>query len=456
MKKILIAGLALAALWLVPCAYFAATRPAVSFSAAELGRPAAPLPRGFLWGTATSAHQVEGGNTNDWSRFEEESGRVARGERSGRAVDHWNRMAEDVALMSALRANAYRFSIEWSRVEPVEGTWSEEGWQGYAELLRLLEEARITPMVTLLHFTLPGWIADRGGVAAPDFPERFARFAAEAGRRFGPKVELWCTLNEPNVQMYQGYIVGVWPPARKSPEEAAAAFAGLLRAHALAAGALRAADAGAKVGVAMNLADFQPASRASLADWLMARGTADFFNWAFYDAIRTGRIRLGVPGFPSLDEPLPALQGSADWFGANYYTRMLVRFSPRSPGFISLRKGSGALNDLGWEIHPEGLLSVLRAARGRYGLPIYVTENGIADAAGDKRAAYLRTHVHAVRRAMEEGADVRGYFHWSLMDNFEWAEGFAPRFGLYRVDYPALTRSPAGGAEAFTALAPAP
>jgi beta-glucosidase len=161
-----------------------------------------------------------------------------------------------------------------------------------------------------------------------------------------------------------------------------------------------------------------------------------------------------MPGFPSIDEPLPELQGSADWFGANYYTRQLVRFSPTTPGWLALRQGPGARTDLGWEIHPEGLLAVLRTAASRYRLPVYVTENGIADAAGDKRAAYIRSHVYAIERALGEGIPVRGYFHWSLLDNFEWAEGFAPRFGLYRVDYATLDRVPAGGAAAFAALAP--
>jgi len=454
MKKLAMLVAVGAALWLAACAYFAATQPALSFSAEELARPPAPLPKGFLWGTATSAHQIEGGNHNDWTRFEQEPGHVARGEKSGRAVDHWNRMAQDVALMSALRANAYRFSVEWSRVEPADGTWDEPAWERYGDLLRALEEARITPMVTLLHFTLPRWIADRGGVAAPDFPARFARFAAEAARRLGPRVDLWCVLNEPNVQMYLGYVVGTWPPGRQSPAEAVKAFEGLLRSHALAARVLRAGDPGAQVGVAINLVDFEPASRWSLPDWLASRLSADAFDWAFYDSIRSGRIRFKTPGFPSIDDPLPALQDSADWFGVNYYTRHLIRFAPRAVGFVSVRPGPGAQNDLGWEIRPEGLLRLLRAASSRYRLPLYVTENGIADAAGNRRGAYVRSHVYALERALAEGIPVRGYFHWSLLDNFEWAEGFAPRFGLYRVDYSTLDRSPAGGAETFTALAP--
>ena len=240
------------------------THPRVTFTAEELARPAAPLPKGFLWGTATAAHQIEGGNTNDWTRFEAQPGAIERGETSAVSADHWNRMAEDVALMKAIRANAYRFSIEWSRLEPQEGAWNEEAWARYGDLVRQLREAGITPAVTLLHFTLPLWMADRGGVAAPDFPDRFARFAAEAGRRLGPGVDLWITLNEPNVQMYMGYVLGAWPPQKKSPPEAVRAFAGLLRGHAAAAAALRAADPGARIGVANNVMLLEPKSRLML------------------------------------------------------------------------------------------------------------------------------------------------------------------------------------------------
>jgi beta-glucosidase len=454
MRKLGAGVLSLVALWLLACAYFSLAQADEHFSAADLARPLPAWPAGFLWGTATAAHQVEGGNHNDWSRFEEERGRIAHDDRSGIAVDHWNRMGEDVALMKDIRANAYRFSVEWSRVEPAEGQWNEAAFARYDELLTLLHDAHITPMVTLLHFTLPQWLADRGGVRAPDFPQRFGLFAGEAARRLGPKVELWCVINEPNVQMYLGYVEGIWPPGHKSPPEAAEAFAGLLRAYAVATRAIRRSDPDAKVGVAQNLIVFEPASRLSVPDWLAARGAGEAFDWAFYDSIQAGRIRLRSPGFPTLDEPLPELLGSADYFGANYYRRDLIRFAPSIPGLIQILPGPGPKNDLGWEIYPEGLLGLLRQAAGRYHLPLYVTENGIADAQGGARPSYLRSHAYALMRALAEGIPVKGYFHWTLMDNFEWAEGFAPRFGLYRVEPSQRTRTPTPGAGTFAALAP--
>jgi beta-glucosidase len=442
----------LAVIYAAACLAFAGrdARPA-PFTPEEIAAPQR-LPAGFLWGTATAAYQVEGGaEGEDWWSFEEEPGRIAHGERSGRAADHWNRVAEDVELMRRLGANAYRFSILWSRVEPAPGRWDEAAWAHYADEVRRLRAAGVEPMVTLHHFTLPRWLED--GVLSPEFPAAFGRLAGEAARRLGGEVTLWCTINEPNVLMFKGFIEGSWPPAVKDPARAAAAFANLLRAHARAATAVRAARPCAKLGAAMHLRVFEPARRGSLLDWIAARASADAFDWAFYDAVATGRIRLAVPGFPRLDEPLPELAGSADWFGLNYYTRDRVRFSPSAPGRVAQAPGPGPRSDLGWEIYPEGLLQLLRGAHARYGLPIYVTENGVADAHGALRPGFVRAHVHAVAEAVRAGVPVAGYFHWSLTDNFEWADGFAPRFGLYRVDYATCERTPAGGAEEFRALA---
>jgi beta-glucosidase len=413
------------------------------------------FPKTFLFGTATAAHQIEGGNDkNDWARFESEPGRIKKGEKSGQAVDHWNRVDEDIELMKALNANAYRFSIEWSRLEPTEGTWDEAAWTHYSEELQKLKAANITPMVTLLHFTLPGWLAERGGATAKDFPEKFGRFAAEAATRLGSQVELWCTINEPNVQMYLGYVEGVFPPGKKSNEEAVKAFEGLLRAHDAAAKELRAKDAGSTLGVAMNLVYFQPYSRVSLLDRVASNTGRNAFNFAFYDSIMAGKIQLKAAGFPKLEKELASLKGSVDFFGVNYYRRSTVNFSLRAPGKVKVSVGAGPTNDLGWEIYPEGLYNLLMEVSEKYKLPIYITENGIADSKDEMRSDYLKGHLYAVSKAMKDGADIRGYFHWSLMDNFEWAEGFDPRFGLYTVDYKTMSRTPTKATEVFKAAAP--
>ena len=255
----------------VAIATFELTEPGVVFDSIPENPFVAPIPPTFLWGTSTSAHQIEGGNTlNDWARFEAVSGNIRGGAASGVAADHWNRLAEDVDLITALGANAYRFSVEWSRVEPNEGEWDTAAWDHYEEEVTLLREAGVTPMVTLLHFTLPGWLADRGGLTAQDFPDRFALFAAEAARRLGNDVTYWCTVNEPNVQMYQGYVEGVWPPGLRSTEQASAAFAGLVRGHARASSAIKEVSPQARVGAAVNLIVFDPLRRWWLPDWIAA------------------------------------------------------------------------------------------------------------------------------------------------------------------------------------------
>lgn len=414
----------------------------------------AAMPPTFLWGVATAAHQVDGNTTgNDWASFERQPGAIRDGAVSGLAADHWNRLEEDTALIRDLGANAYRHSLEWSRLEPEPGRWDGAAWEHADRELALLQAAGIEPLLTLLHFTLPLWLADRGGLAAADFPARLEAFAAEAGRRLGPRVRLWCTVNEPNVQMLYGYVSGLWPPGRRDPALAALAFSHLLQGHARAARALRQARPDARIGAAVHLVRSEPWRSWWPADRFAAAQVERGFNWPFYDAIRDGVIRLQLPGFPRLEEPLADLQGSADFVGINYYRRNLVRFDPQSPGWVALQQGSGRCSDAGVEIHPQGLLEMLRLAWQRYGLPLIVTENGVADAEGSLRAGYLRAHAFAVACAIAEGIPVQGYFHWSLLDNFEWTDGYSLRFGLYRVNFSSQQRDPGPGAREFQRLA---
>jgi beta-glucosidase len=411
------------------------------------------MPGDFLFGAATSAHQVEGGNTlNDWATFESRPGSVKGGQASGLAADHWNRVTEDIDLMSAMGANAYRFSIEWSRVEPVQGQWDEQAWSHYAGEISQLKKAGIEPMVTLLHFTLPDWLARKGGLVAPQFPELFSRFTSEVVWRFGDQVKLWCTINEPNVLMYQAYVSGVWPPGIQDTSLASQAFAGLVRAHTAATTVIRQLDPDGLSGVAMNLIVFDPDRRWLVLDWLAAYEADKGFNWAFYNSISSGNISFHLAGFPEIEEPLPGLKDSADYFGVNYYRRNLVRFSASAPGLVTLVQGPGKLSDSGVEVYPEGLLRVLRKVWARYGLPIYITENGVADSTGDLRREFLRSHLYATSRGIQEGIPIHGYFHWSLLDNFEWSEGYSYRFGLFSVNFETFERTPGPAVEEFRRL----
>jgi beta-glucosidase len=405
------------------------------------------LPAGFLLGAATASHQVEGGNENDWSEWEkgsfaDGSPHIKHRDVSGVACDSWNRFSEDVALLRELGANAYRLSLEWSRLEPEEGAWNEAAADRYLEWMRLLRSQGIQPLVTLNHFTLPRWVAARGGWENEQTVEWIAAFTRRVARKLGSEVDMWCTLNEPNVLMAFGYMQGKWPPGRMDAKLGLQVLARQIRAHARMARELREHDTvdadgdghATRVGIAHHVRIFQPATGWPL-DRLMAGFTDHSFNEVLVDVNRTGRIQLTVPGLADIDEAVPDLRGSYDYLGLNYYSRDMVRADLRSPTLSQQYVAEGRpVNDLGWDIYPEGLYQVLKRYA-RAGLPLYVTENGMADETGQRRPGFLREHFEALLRAASEGVEVRGYFHWSLMDNFEWVEGYEPRFGLFRVDH---------------------
>ena len=391
----------------------------------------AGLPRGFLLGTATASHQVEGGNVNDWTDWEASTfpdGRPHIHDRSvsGDAVDSYRQFAADLALMKRLGANAYRLSIEWSRLEPDEDVWREDVAATYASWMAQLRACGIEPMVTLHHFTLPRWVAARGGWMSDATLGAFEAFAGRVATALGSQVDLWCTVNEPNVQAVQGYIKGIWPPGKTDQKLAVEVLARLIEAHARAARALREKDQAdadgdgkaTRIGIAHHVRVFQPASRSPL-DGLVAGFSDHFFNESILEAVQTGRIRLSLPGVVDIDRQVPDLKGSFDYLGLNYYSRDYVRADLKDPALSQqFTPPERPKNDLGWDIYPEGLYLFLK----RYaalGLPIYVTENGMADKAGDRRPLFLRQHLRALERAAREGVDVRGYFHWSLLDNFE-------------------------------------
>lgn len=421
----------------------APTLPAAGVSTSSL----TGLPPGFLLGASSASHQVEGGNENDWAEWERGSfpngtPHIKHRDQSGAACDSWNRFDEDVALLRELGANAYRLSVEWSRLEPEQGAWNEAAAERYRGWMRLLRSHGIQPMVTLHHFTLPRWVAAQGGWANESIVEWIGAFSRRVAQALGSEVDLWCTLNEPNVQVTFGYLEGKWPPGRSDQKLAAQVLARMFRAHARMALELREHDRvdadgdgqATRIGVAHHVRIFQPASRSPL-DRLVVGFTDDFFNESLVAAHRNGRIQLLVPGVVDIDQPAPELKGSFDYLGINYYTRDHMRADLRDPKLSKQFVPPGKpVNDLGWELYPEGLYQALKRYA-REGLPIYITENGMPDGTGQRRPDFLRAHFEAMVRAAQEGVDVRGYFHWSLIDNFEWAEGFEPRFGLYRVDY---------------------
>lgn len=400
------------------------------------------FPAGFLWGSATAAHQVEGNNdNNDWWAAEQ-AGRVPF--KSGLACDHYNRFDDDFRLLADLGQTTHRLSLEWSRIEPRPGEISHEALDHYRKVLESLRAHGIEPIVTLHHFSNPIWFAERGGWLQREAVGRFARYAKRVVHEYRDLVRYWMTINEPGVYASQGWILGLWPPNRVNDLRGCfTAMRNLALAHGRAYHAMKQVQPDGKIGVAHHWRLFDPADPLRRSDRLLARVRNHWMNQAFPIALRTGRL---VPPLGT-GVKIPWLADTEDWVGVNYYTRQVDRFELRAArlGFGREQFHEVERNQLGWEIFPEGLeRALLAAAPPSSGREVMVTENGIPEPDGqdELRPRYLIRHLEACHRAVQAGVNLRGYVHWTSMDNFEWAEGTAARFGLVHVDFETQERRP--------------
>ncbi|MFC2030948.1 glycoside hydrolase family 1 protein [Chloroflexota bacterium] len=414
------------------------------------------FPTGFLWGTATSAHQVEGNNrNNDWWAFEGQPGSIWHGDRSGLACDWWRRAEDDFDLMAEMGHTTHRLSVEWSRIEPKDGVFDSNAVTRYREMLSALRQRGIEPMVTLFHFTTPLWLARRGGWRNEDSVACFRRYARYACEHLGDLVKLWCPINEPNVYASLGYLFGEHSPGLKSLRLYFRVLRHLLRAHGAAYRVIHALDGSAQVGLAKSMQVFDPLDPASRASVRVARLFDRLVNGLTLHAVVDGR--LGFPMSTGLGVHGP-LVDSTDFIGVNYYNRRRVGLRGGHAGRLPvLHTTPGAeVSDYGrngtyGEIYPEGLYRVLKRAAA-LGKPIYVTENGLPDADDDQRPRFILTHLHQLHRAIGEGVDVRGYYHWSFLDNFEWSEGWSLRFGLVALDQRTQARVPRRSAQVLSEI----
>lgn len=402
-----------------------------------------------------SHYQVEGDDPCDWTDWEA-AGRT-RGGPCGRAAGSWERYEEDAASAAALGANAFRFSVSWSRVEPRRGEFDEAALRRYARLVARLAALGLEPVVTLLHYTHPRWFHAETPWTSTASVGAFARFAARVAAALGPVARCWTVLNEPFVLVLGGYLDGQVPPGLASARAAARALDHLLAAHEAAAAEIRAAVPGAAIGVAHNVMGFAPERPGNPFDRLLVGVGRRFYNRTLLDAFGEGRWSAYLPPFTRLSGRRPGLPASLDFLGVNYYSRLHLRFLGAAGriGAFAYRDPAGrGLTDNGWEVFPEGLLPLLRECAS-IGRPLLVTENGVADAADRFRARFLEEHVSVLEEAEREGLPVHGYLHWSLVDNFEWLDGWGPRFGLLDLERETLARRLRPSAEAFRLLASA-
>jgi beta-glucosidase len=435
------------------------------------------FPEGFVWGAATAAYQIEGAARDDgrgpsiWDTFSRTPGKVAGGHTGDVACDHYHRYPDDVALMAELGLAAYRFSVAWPRIQP-DGTGPVEprGLDFYDRLVDELAAHGIQPLVTLYHWDLPQALEDRGGWTSRETAEAFAEYAAVVHGRLGDRVRTWTTLNEPWCSAYLGYAAGVHAPGRQDPAAAFAAVHHLLLGHGLAVQALRAAGATA-LGITLNPTTVYPADPDDAGDAAAARLVDGIANRIFFDPLLRGEypddvlehVARFTPGTFARPGDDAVIAAPIDLLGVNYYTPAYVAARPGAPGNpahpgtedVAFLPPAGAVTDIGWQVEPSALRGLLERIAADYpGVPLYITENGAAYSTGpatdggrphvpdSERIAYLDGHLRAAHEAVAAGVDLRGYFVWSLLDNYEWAYGYDQRFGIVHVDYRTQARLP--------------
>ncbi len=417
------------------------------------------FPQGFRWGVATASYQYEGACENSQWRAWEKSGGIANGDIAGIACDWWRHAERDFDLAQQLGLNALRLSVEWSRLEPRSGEWDAAAFARYREMLQGLRARGIEPMVTLHHFSNPLWFEEMGAFLAPSALDLFTRFVARVVDELGDLCDLWCTINEPNVYSVVGYLLGVWPPGHKGDtRNTYQVQATLARAHAAAYRVIHQRQPNARVGWAQNFNILNPATNSPL-DRLVAGIQDAAYNDFFPRVVLTGRA---VFPFNLFAGNLRDVRGTCDFLGINFYYRDHVAFSLRHAGQLFGRRfvpegaprGDPGLNDFFGEVYPDGILRIAERLK-VFGKPIYITEHGVADRTDRIRPWVVEQGVRNVHAAIQKGLDVRGYYHWSLVDNFEWAEGWHSRFGLAALDLATQERTLRPSGEFYGAIAAA-
>lgn len=386
------------------------------------------FPKNFFWGCSTSAHQIEGGLINDWSEWEQSEGRIQKLKNqnlspldfiSGQAANSYLDNNADIACLRQLHLTAYRFSIDWSRIEPREGRFDAAALEYYLEFVKKLRANKIEPFITLWHWPLPLWLRDQGGWLSPNTIAYFDRFVKKVVSNLSAEVNFWLTLNEPMVYSSMSYLAGEWPPQKKSIVSYWRVITNLTKAHRRVYDSIKIIDPNSRVGIAKHNIYFE-AYKKRPANRLLKMGADWWWNERFLNNIKDKQ----------------------DFIGLNYYFHNKINY-----GF-GKKHVYEKMSDMQWGLYPEGIYFLLKDLN-RYGKPIYITENGLADKGDQHRSWYIREILKNVHRAIREDIPVKGYFHWSLIDNFEWAHGFHPRFGLYEVNYQTFERVARPSAEYY-------
>lgn len=457
-SKILLAILAFLVLaWFVPCIIFQINRPQLKWDWSKIDANKMSFPKDFLWGVATAAHQVEGYNTNNqwylWESAVDDKGnpRIAGGQKAGIACDHWNRYNQDIGLMKELGVKSYRFSVEWSRIEPLEGVFDTLAIKHYQDVCDSLIANAIVPMVTLHHFTNPIWFEKKGAFEKKENVADFVRFTEIIYMALRDRVKWWCTVNEPAVYVVGGYFQGNMPPGKKDPKLAAVVLRNILEAHIQAYYKIKSLPGGdqMKVGLVKNMTQMDPWRKWHPGDWILANLMDGVFNGTTLNFLKTGKYSFKMPTMAKLIDENPKAKGSLDFIGLNYYSHYNYKFSFNLDQAFQAKLLPGEIKtDMDYASYPEGFYRAIKTVS-ELGVPIYITENGIADAKDDRRALFISQYLYAVSKALSDGYNIKGYYYWTLMDNFEWSLGYGMKFGLYSVDMMTQRRTMKDGAKRY-------
>lgn len=410
------------------------------------------FPKDFLWGASISSHQVEGFNFNDWSEWEHQNASRLSAEAeakfadkvpdweairtmatspanyiSGLASDHYARYKEDIALAKELGLTSFRFSVEWSRVEPKEGEYNQEAIDHYVDFVSRLKQAGIEPMVTLHHRTNPLWVRDQNDWQNKKTVDDYARYVSKMVDAFKGEAKLWNPINEPMMSLVGGYLGGVYPPGKKNLFAALRVFRNMITAQKRAYQIIHSSIPGASVGLSHAAMVAQP-----YKNKILNRPLAKLLNY--------------------LTNDLLLKRMTYDFVGVQYYARAVIDFKIGWPPKVEEVPQPGPTSDMGWAFYPEGLYQFCKHVFARYKKPIYVTENGVTDADDDLREKYIKQHLFWLKKAMEEGVEIKGYFYWAFLDNLEWDKGFWPRFGLLEVNYQTYERKVRSSARAYSEI----
>lgn len=457
LKTLLFSLVITAIAYLAAALYFHFSYPQTRWDWSKVDTNDVQFPKDFIWGTATAAHQIEGNNENtNWGEWEKDSSRIKDKSNAIKAVDGWNRAKDDIKLMKELGVNSYRFSVAWNKIEPEKGKINEDALKHYDDFINELKANNIEPTVTLHHFTHPLWFEQLGAFEKEENIKHFVEFSKLIFKRFHVSVKYWVTLNEPNVFVTSAYFNTNFPPGKADSKLGAEVLKNMLKAHVEVYSALK--ELGMKdyekpkIGLATSIFQFEPARRWHLGDWAIARIGSNTFNESVLGFFRTGTMNFYVPldvDVSYIDKDAP---NTLDFIGVNYYSHYAYKFDfDFKKAAQSIAVEGEEMTDMPYTIYTEGIYRAIEDVS-NLKKPIIITENGISDAKDDKRDKYIRQSLYTVSKAIKDGYDVRGFYYWTLLDNFEWAEGYTQKFGLYEVNLQTQERKLRNGSKAFVEI----